>query len=332
MARAIRSGQPYQILLDPPLVDARVAHSEQTTMEPKDMSDEEVSFDAWLKGALTSNDGIYRHRHLDEEITLRPEILPHLKQIVNEAHEDARKRLRDIEGVSLDPLEIPTGQDPAEGYPERLPTTTLMGYFGEILAGIICENFAPLEETRWKVPAHLFRFHLEAFRHLEQLGQGGIDQNHQIFGRTGDDCLAFVLDEDGTVIRAMFCEAKCLNRHDSRKVDEAHRKLTDAVLKPLDRQQLIEVLLDNDDPESAVWVEALRKLRFQSSDSDYERCDLICYVCRKPQRKIGVWIPRAKPHPDYRAKRRLEAVEVCICEVRQLVKEVYEKDDKTNGP
>ena len=126
------------------------------------MSDETVAFDAWLQGALTANeDGQYWHRRLDEETALRVKILPQLKQIVYEAHEDVRMRLRRIEGVSLDPLEIPAGQDPAEGYPERLPTSTLMGYFGEVFAGVVCESFAPLGETRWKVPAHLFRFYIQ---------------------------------------------------------------------------------------------------------------------------------------------------------------------------
>ena len=297
------------------------------------MNDETVSFGAWLQGPLTANeDEKYRHRRLDEETTFRAEILPQIKRIVYEAHEDARRRLRGIEGFPLDPLEIPAGQDPAEGYPEWLPMSTLMGYFGEIFAGIVCENFAPLEETRWKVPAHLFRFHLEAFRYLERIRQDEAPQERQVFGRTGDDCLAFVLDENGKIIRSMFCEAKCLNKHDNRKVEKAHEKLSDTVISSLDRQQLIDVLMDSDNPEDANWVEALRRLRFQSNDPEYERCDLVCYVCGTPPVKGDTRIPKESPHPNYKGNRRLEAVEVYIHRVRQLVREVYGKDrDESEG-
>jgi len=296
------------------------------------MSAETVSFDAWLQGPLTANEPEkYRHRRLDEETTFRTEILPQIKRIVYEAHEDARRRLRGIEGFSLDPLEIPAGQDPAEGYPEWLPMSTLMGYFGEIFSGIVCENFAPLEETRWKVPAHLFRFHLEAFRYLERIRQDDAPQKHQVIGRKGDDCLAFVLDENGKIIRAMFCEAKCLKRHRSDKVGDAHKKLSDTMIEPLDRQQLIDVLLDSDDPKATIWVEALRKLGFQSDDPEYERCDLVCYVCGNPPVRSDTWIPKEAPHPDYTGGRRLEAVEVYIRKIRQLVKEVYGKEDGANG-
>ena len=295
------------------------------------MSDKTILFNAWLQGPLTVNeDQKYRHRRLDEENTIRGEILPQIKRIVYEAHEDARRRLRRIEGVPLDPLEILSCQDPAEGYPERLHMTTLMGYFGEVFAGIICENFAPLGETRWKVPAYLFRFHLDEFRHLDQVHQIGVAEDpdrERRFGRTGDDCLAFILDENGKIIRSMFCEAKCLNEHDNRKVDEAHKKLSDVIITPLDRQQLIDVLLDSDDPEAAVWVEALRTLRFQSNDPDLERCDLVCYVCGEPPIRSDARIPKESPHPDYKGDRCLEAVEVYIHQVRQLVKEVYGKDD-----
>jgi hypothetical protein len=202
-----------------------------------------------------------------------------------------------------------------------------MGYFGEVFAGVVCENFAPLGETRWKVPAHLFRFHLEAFRYLEQIRRDDALRERQVFGRTGDDCLAFALDENGKITRSMFCEAKCLTQHDKRKVDEAHEKLSNAVILPLDRQQLIDVLSDSDDPGAAIWVEALRKLRFQANDPEYERCNLVCYICGNPPVKGETWIPKESPHPKYEGDHRLEAVEVYIRRVRQLVKEVYGKDD-----
>jgi hypothetical protein len=265
---------------------------------------------------------------MDENREVRFEILPRLKQIVFEAHEDARQRLRRIEGVSLDPLEIDDGRDPADGYPERLPMSTLMGYFGEVFAGIVCENFAPLDESDWQVPAHLFCHHFEAFRYLERVRQDTGSADRAVFGRKGDDCLAFVLNDEDQIKRAIFCEAKCLNTSDNRQIASAHRKVSDKVNISLDRQQLIEVLRDSDDPEAKRWVEALRRLRFQEDDSDYERCDLVCYVCGQSPRDF-CRIPRDQPHSSYTAGRRLEAVEVYLDQVRQLVRETYERDQST---
>lgn len=289
------------------------------------MAGRTVSFNTWLQDHLTPNDGNYRHRRLDERRELRSLILPRLKQIVYEAHDDARRHLRRIDGVSLDPLEIPVDRDPAEGYPEWLPLSTLMGYFGEIFSGLFCENFAPLGEQGWEVPAYLFRTHLHAFRYLERMRQESDFADRQIFGREGDDCLAFILDDNGDVQRAMFCEAKCQKEGDKREIESAHRKVSDVVDIPLDRQQLIQVLQDSDDPEASRWIEALRRLRFRGDDPGYERCDLVCYICGQVPRDASR-MPMHQPHPSYTGGRRLEAVEIYIDRIRQLVRETYGRD------
>lgn len=180
------------------------------------MTDDPISFTDWLTDALpVSNvpEKKYRHRRLDESRELRDRILPRLKQVIFEAHEDARRYIRKLEGVSLNPLEIPEGQDPAAGYPgQTVHLNNLIGYFGEILTGVICEEFAPFDETRWKVPAYLFRWHLDEARHLDQIGQIGKNPNPNKEirpGRQGDDCLAFILNESGNITHTLFCESKC---------------------------------------------------------------------------------------------------------------------------
>jgi len=304
---------------------------------------EETSFVDWLQDSLPveENDS-YRHRRIDEVSDLRAKILPRLKQAVFEAHEDARRRLRDIEGVSLDPLQIPPGRDPAEGYPERLSPTTLMGYFGEFLTGIVCEELAPFGEKRWAVPAYLFRYHLDEFRHLDRLNQVGPEddkQREKRFGRAGDDCLAFVLDEDENIARTLVCEAKCVQKHTKRprkkgeitdEVADAHTKLSEPFALPLDRQQLIEILREQSTQEAAQWVNALRKLKYEDQRlPDYERCDLVCCIYGTVRHKGKTWIPRKHPHPSYQGERRLEATEIYIRRVHELVLTVYGKE--SNG-
>jgi hypothetical protein len=65
---------------------------------------------------------------------------------------------------SLHPFAPFQQKDPTKGYPERLHALTLQGYFGEIFAGIVAENFSPFGENNWEVPAFLFRFHHVAFQ------------------------------------------------------------------------------------------------------------------------------------------------------------------------
>ena len=59
------------------------------------------------------------------------------------------------------------GQPGAPAYPDDLETSVLQGYLGELLAGLIAENYAP-HGRRWIVPAFLFRGHQAAFQALER--------------------------------------------------------------------------------------------------------------------------------------------------------------------
>jgi hypothetical protein len=288
----------------------------------------------WLSNSVSeSNDKRYRHRLLEENFDQRCEVLEDLKSYVQAAHEDARRRLRKLAGISLDPLGSTCEYDPAEGYPELLHIQTLKGYFGEVFAGLVAENLSPFDQDGWKVPAFLFRYHLPAFHQLEAIRQTG-EEAGLLPGRTGDDCLAFQLDGDGRIVRSLYCEAKCTPGHRSSMVAEAHRKVSDAAI--VDIPQLIEILQEYDDPVSSQWVEALRRLQLQGPSDDYERCDFVSYVCGcAPARgDRRTWIPTDRPHQKYTARRRLEAVEAQLQDVEKLVREVYgqriEEDGSTN--
>lgn len=292
-----------------------------------------VKLSKWLSNSVTeSKDKRYRHRILKENFNQRHEIIEDLKLFVQNAHEDARLRLRKITGISLDPLGSPCRNDPARGYPEVLHIQTLKGYFGEIFAGLIATNFSSFEEGNWEVPAFLFRFHIVEFQHLEILRQTNIEAKKRP-GRTGDDVLAFQRDENGYIIRSLVCEAKCTHSHDSEMISEAHKKASEANLKPVDIPQLIEILQDYDDLEYEKWIDSLRYLYFQDSNIAYERCDLVSYICGHSPAKNGkkTWIPVDRPHKDYSGGRRLEAVEIHLNGVEELIREVYGKKDNTNG-
>ena len=286
---------------------------------------------AWLKSTITeTRDRRYRHQLLREQRAHRSEAVRELKAFVHEAHEDVRRHLRTVPGISLSPPGIPEGNtnDPALGYPEKLHINVLKEYFGEILAGLVAENFAPLGEDDWSVPAYLFRFHDAALQNLFGIRQGAREPT-PLPGRLGSDCLAFQRDDDGTIKRCLVCEAKCTASHNSGMIKDAHVKLNDRAVLPVDLHQLIVVLKDYDDATSSGWVDSLTRLLLQGPDSSYERCDLASYVCGRSPTHLSrtTWISPDTPHPDYRSNRRLEAVEIHLNNVDSLVAEVYGKGE-----
>ncbi|MHC0067995.1 DEAD/DEAH box helicase [Nostoc sp. UIC 10890] len=278
----------------------------------------------WLSNSVSeSEDKRYTHRLLREDKSQRDIIINELILIVQKAHEDARYRLHKLAGNSLTPFGDFSDNDPSYGYPDRLNIISLQGYFGEIFSGIIAENFAPFGRHDWEVPTFLFRFHLVEFQHLEFLNQTEEIAKKRP-GRTGDDCLAFLRNSEGVIIASLVCEAKCTTNHYTKMIAEAHKKASEPHIKPVDIPQIIEILGDYDDPFSSEWVDSLRVLWLEKKvDKNYERCDLISYICGEHPVRNPTWISPEKPHEQYTAGRRLEAVEIHLHEVENLVTSVY---------
>ncbi|MFN7285829.1 MAG: DEAD/DEAH box helicase [Dolichospermum sp.] len=278
----------------------------------------------WLSNSVTeSQDKRYTHRLLKEDKSQRDVILDELISIVQKAHEDARFRLRKLAGNSLSPFSDFPETDPCKGYPESLNIITLQGYFGEIFAGIIAENFEHFGYDDWEIPVFLFRFHLTEFQHLEELNQTG-EIAKQRPGRTGDDCLAFRRNNEGLIIASLVCEAKCTTNHYQKTISEAHEKARTANVKPVDILQLIDILLDyNDDNFSSEWVDSLRLLQSKDDTKNYERCDLVSYICGKHPVRSATWISADIPNEEYTANRKLEAVEIHLHDIENLINTVY---------
>ncbi len=285
-------------------------------------------FSDWLCDILNETpDKKYRHRLFKEYPNKRNEILKELTSYIQDAHEDARSRLRKLVENPLDPLGDLPAFDPTYGYPEHFHMDTLKGYFGEIFAGLIAEHFSPFEQEGWKVPAFLFRYHEVEFQHLEILRQTGRIASKRP-GRTGDDCVAFQLDEDGQIVRYLYCEAKCTYAGSRpTMILNAYKKASESVL--VDLPQIIEILQLRNDASSKGWVYAIQQLWFQGTDHKSERYDMITYVCGESPIRGGrlAWLPVDKPHPEYRASRRLEVAEIHLPDVESLIREVYHKKD-----
>jgi hypothetical protein len=280
------------------------------------MSLRSPALQTWLNPDAVG-DSSYRHSLLREVSAERAAGLQALADLVVEAHRDSRERLERLVGISLDPV---TGSPPTwPPFPDALHTTVLQGYLGEIFAGLIAENWLPHGKD-WTVPAFLFRGHLAAYQQLERNRQLG-GPARPTPGRTGDDALAFALDENDAIVAWMWGEAKCTHEHDSSLIAAGHRQLSSEIRVPVDLIQLIEVLQESRRPDRDRWVSSLRELL--RSDNPPPRFDLFVYVCgRQPRRKLA-WVSRDTPDSRYSRSGPLEAVEVQLVDFDAVLRAVY---------
>jgi hypothetical protein len=156
---------------------------------------------AWLVNQhLTSTHARYRLRVWRENQAAPAAIRNEMVAYLEEAFEDARRRIRRGFEDDLSPFSDPA-LDPAANYPALLHRVTLQGYLGETLAVLAVEHWGAHGHMDWIVPAFLFRLHDQEFQHLEAINERlragepyDPDQRaQQRPGRTGDDGLAFRL-------------------------------------------------------------------------------------------------------------------------------------------
>jgi len=280
----------------------------------------------WLSIKSRSSSARYHHQVLVEEQSQRSKTISILKQIVREAHEDAKLYLHQCTEANLDPLGASSVPSIVDAYPHKLHLSTKKAYFGEIMAGLIAENFASVKPGNWRVLAFLFRLHDLAFNQLEMWRETGVPPRH-VWGQFGDDCVAFSRDRTGRVNAALVCEGKCTNDHDSSMIAEAHLKLSTQVMRPISLRRIIEILKDHSgEPEVTDWVNALYQLYYQRElRPDYRRVDLVSYTCGRRPARASSWMTPDKPHPEYKGKRDLESVEIHSVNVDALVEEVYKE-------
>ncbi|MBS1953393.1 MAG: hypothetical protein JST89_04350 [Cyanobacteria bacterium SZAS-4] len=277
----------------------------------------------WLTVSQEKKSDSYRHRLFVENSSERAQIFPRLQEAVQKAHSDTVEDLRSILDDGLDPLGLGK-DDPAHGYPELLHITTLQGYFGEFLAGVLAQEFKPFD-IEWHVPAYLFRFHKAAFDQIARINQTGKIAT-KIPGRLGDDCLAFSRNDDGDVVQYLCCEAKCLKKHNSGTAAKAHEQLSGAELKPIDLRSLIKIIQTRDDDFSKSWCGSLKKLLLsQQLPSSYERIDFLTYISGEPPKKNSTWLSTETHAVEYTGGRKLEAAEIHLVDVVDFVAEIYKK-------
>lgn len=288
--------------------------------------------DAWLEDQHLANDhGRYRLRVWRENRAGFAAIRAELIAYVDEALEDARRRIRRGFEDDLSPFDDPA-VDPAANYPALLHRITLQGYLGETLAVLAVEHWGAHGHTDWLVPAFLFRLHDQEFQHLEAINERLLaGEAHdpdrmaeQRPGRTGDDGLAFRINGEDTITDVLTLEAKCLAQNNNAKIEEAHQKLAAGGLRPSGVRELINLLDEYETPEAQAWQEALLKL-WREGYAVATRYDGVGYTCGRIPARAGrvAWMPAGAPHPAYTAPRGLEGMEFQFEDLNTVVNTLY---------
>lgn len=286
--------------------------------------------DAWLvTQEITNTHTRYRLRLWRENPAEFQPVLPELRAYFDEAMDDARGRLRRGFEDALAPFHDPA-LDPAANFPRALNRTTLQGYTGETLAVLALEHWGAFGHNDWAAPAFLFRFHYVEFQHLGEINErrreGGAHEPDVVAelrpGRTGDDALAFRRNDAGMITDVVTVEAKCLVRHDSGKLKEAHEKLVAGGALPTGVRELIELLEDYDTAEARSWQESLVKLALGGYRT-IQRHDGVTYAIGDRPRRRAAWLPVDAPHPNYTLNRQLEAMEFQFENLLPLVGALY---------
>jgi hypothetical protein len=156
----------------------------------------------------------------------------------------------------------------------------------------------------------------QEFQHLESIHErllagGAYDPDiiaEQRPGRTGDDGLAFRMNEQGVITDVLTLEAKCLAQNSPQKIADAHAKLAAGRLRPSGVRELINLLEEYDTAEAQTWQQALLQL-WRDGYRLAVRHDGVGYTCGqipiRPADKIA-WMPTDAPHPAYTVERNGE--------------------------
>jgi hypothetical protein len=288
--------------------------------------------DAWLVNqGLPTPHASYHLRLWVESRAALPSLLVELRQYIDEALDDARQRLRRGFEDALSPFNDPA-TDPAANYPAVLNRITLQGYFGETLAVLAVEHWGAIGHADWVVPALLFRLHDTEFQHLELINQrrrDGLAHDPDAVanrrpGRTGDDALAFRMNDAGIITDVLTLEAKCLSQNNNATIKEAHGKLVAGGSPPPGVRELISLLEEYTTPGANAWHEALLRLWLDGYRTAAKH-DGVSYATAHVPVRGGrrTWMPGDKPHPAYTLNRRLDGMEFQFEDLDQLIDSLY---------
>ena len=304
----------------------------------------------WLDEYPSTN-GRYGHLLLEQKNELDRSLIDALRPYFESAHLDARTCFHAQIGIDLHP-------DAEEGgahaqYPGCLPPATRRGLFGEVMAGLITENYSFVGNHRWSVPVFLFRYHTDVEKYLFDLARDP-SRTRAVFGRFGSDFLGLSIGGDGSVVRLIAGEAKWRQQLRTSVIEELlHGEWTTdshgerirsgkGIWYEMNRdtpiphglRQLQRLLQECDPIGHSAAILSMDKALVLRDAVPIPRTNFVLIVGNDvPSRKQATsLIPWELPPRDYTAEHDLQVVEVVLNDGERLIDEIYdslwtERDD-----
>ncbi|MDW9959470.1 aminotransferase [Sinorhizobium medicae] len=298
---------------------------------------------AWLK-AYPSEVGNYGHLLLEEKEKTEPDVATDLIPYFESAHLDARRCFHKLARISLHPDEDGSGCD--AHYPRSLPLKAKKGLFGEVMSGMMSENYEFIGKHEYLIPVFLFRNHEDAGQYIYTLSRDPT-RTREVLGRKGDDFIAIVVDEEGKVKRFIAGEAKwrgiwtpsVLNtvmlgekivdpQDGTKRIHNGKGvwyEVNRALAVPLGLEQLHAILEECEPDKFAKVIASLDRILARRNPDPVERTDLILLVggsapTRKPKHSL---IPWDNVPDEYKAGRDLQIVELLFSGGDDLIDAIY---------
>nr|WP_038716129.1 hypothetical protein [Burkholderia pseudomallei] len=268
----------------------------------------------------------------EERKSLAPPFKDEVVAYFDEAFEDARRCLREGFEDDLCSFNDPA-TDPAANFPRLLHRVTQQGYLGEALGALAVEHWGAAGYTDWQVPAMLFRFHSVELQHLASINERivrGLPFNQDESagmrpGRTGDDALAFRINDAGVITDVLVIEAKCVGANSNQTISEAHEKLSTVLLQNSGFRELINVLSKYSTEEAKKWRAALLDL-WRSGHKIAGRYDCVSYAVgaqpQQPKTRTS-WMDPGTRHAAYKLAHPLVGLEFQIPDLKGVIDIIY---------
>lgn len=295
----------------------------------------------WLAGAARVNNN-YGHILFEQQTPIDEALVSSLRPYFESAHLDARDVFHHAARIDLHPdADGPGGN---ARYPNCLPPTAKKGLFGEVMAGMLVQDYQFVGRHHWSIPIFLFRYHVEVEAYIFALARDPA-RVREVSGRHGNDFIGLGIDPaTREVVRFIAGEAKwrasltpavmdelMLGEWDGpaaagvRKGDGIWNEMNTGLAAPQGLEQINKLLCEKAREEYAEAIVSLDRALLLGA-APLARTDYIFIAGNKAARRaVGqAYLPINAPPPEYTAGRSLQIVELVIANGVELIDRLYD--------
>lgn len=304
------------------------------------------AIESWLTD-YPSVKGNYGHLLLEQKESPALDLVSALVPYFESAHLDARDYFCTQIGIDLHPDAGEDDKDKVEPlYPRCLPVSARRGLFGEVMAGMLTEQYPYVGGHKWDIPIFLFRYHADVEKYLFDLARDA-DRTRQVFGRFGSDFLGLCLDRNGNVVRFIVGEAKWRDNLNKATIDtlmlgkwvtngktgERTRsgkgvwfEINRDAAVPHGMRQLQRLLQERDPDGFSAAILSLDRVLALRNPKPMPRTNLILIAGNDvPSRgEKHALIPWEEPPEEYTAPHDLQVVELILSDGGELIDKIYD--------